>query len=251
MKVSIITVTYNSARYLQECIDSVYEQEYEEIEHIIVDGNSIDNTLDIINRNITKISNYVSEPDSGIYEAINKGIKMATGDVVGILNSDDTFTDRSVVRRIVDGFANSIEIVFANVDFISSKTGKIVRHYSSKQFSPWMFRFGFMPAHPSFYTYRRNFEKYGFYRVDMKISGDFELLLRYLNINKLSHKYFDDTWVNMRIGGVSTSGFKSIALLNREIKKACKINGIYTNSLLIYSKYIIKWKSFITGNKSK
>ena len=195
MKVSIITVTYNSARYLQECIDSVYEQEYEEIEHIIVDGNSIDNTLDIINRNITKISNYVSEPDSGIYEAINKGIKMATGDVVGILNSDDTFTDRSVVRRIVDGFANSIEIVFANVDFISSKTGKIVRHYSSKQFSPWMFRFGFMPAHPSFYTYRRNFEKYGFYRVDMKISGDFELLLRYLNINKLSHKYWEE---NMR-----------------------------------------------------
>jgi glycosyltransferase involved in cell wall biosynthesis len=250
MKVSIITVTYNSARYLQECIDSVYEQEYEEIEHIIVDGNSIDNTLEIINRNITKISNYVSEPDSGIYEAINKGIKMATGDIVGILNSDDTFTDRSVVRRIVDGFANSIEIVFANVDFISSKTGKIVRHYSSKQFSPWMFRFGFMPAHPSFYSYRRNFEKYGFYRVDMKISGDFELLLRYLNINKLSYKYFDDTWVNMRIGGVSTSGYKSITLLNREIEKACKINGIYTNSLLIYSKYIIKWKSFIIKKKN-
>ena len=251
MKVSIITVTYNSARFLQECIDSVYEQEHEEIEHIIVDGNSTDITVEIINRNIKKISNYVSEPDSGIYDAINKGIKMATGEIVGILNSDDIFTDKGVVRRIVEGFTYGFEIIFANIDFISSKTGKIVRHYSSKQFSPWMFRFGLMPAHPTFYTYLRNFEKYGFYRVDMKISGDFELLLRYLNIYKLSYKYIDDIWVNMRTGGVSTSGFKSITLLNREIQQACKINGIYTNRLLIYSKYIIKWKSFIVRNMSK
>lgn len=245
MKVSIITVTYNSARFLQDCIDSVYDQEYEEIEHIIVDGNSTDNTVEIINTNIKKISKFISEPDSGIYDAINKGIKMATGEIVGILNSDDIFTDKGVVRRIAEGFTNGSQIVFANIDFISSKTGKIVRHYSSKGFSPWMFRFGFMPAHPTFYTYRRNFEKYGLYRIDMKISGDFELLLRYLNKYKLSYKFVDDTWVNMLTGGVSTSGFKSIILLNREIKQACKSNGVYTNSLFIYSKYLIKWKSFI------
>ena len=176
MKVSIITATFNSEKYLEQCLHSVSSQTYHDIEHIIIDGVSTDTTEEIINRNLESISKYVSEPDLGLYDAINKGIKLASGQLIGILNSDDFFTDQDVIKQVVYEFENNdVQTVYADVDFIDQKSSKIVRFYSSKFFKPWMFQFGFQPAHPTFYTYRKNFLKYGLYRTDMKISGDFEL----------------------------------------------------------------------------
>lgn len=247
MKVSIITAAYNSEKYIQHCIRSVIEQDYPDIEYIIVDGKSTDTTPDIIQLYEHKISKWVSEPDMGIYDAINKGIRMATGDIVGIMNSDDFFSDKNVISRVVTAFkGNTVSIVYSDIDFIENDDAdKIIRHYSSKYFKPWMFGFGFQPAHPTFYTYRNNFDEYGYYRTDLKIAGDFELLVRFVYKNGLSYKYIKDNWVKMRLGGASTSGIKSIIKLNNEILKVCKMNNLYTNILMIYSKYIIKWWGFV------
>ena len=247
MIVSIITATFNSEKYLRSCIESVIEQDYLDIEYIIVDGKSTDSTLEIIKLYKSKISTWISEPDQGIYDAINKGIMLAKGDIVGILNSDDLFFDKNVVSRIVNAFKNiDTEIIFADIDFIENYNNKkVIRHYSSKHFKPWMFRFGFQPAHPTFYTYRKNFDQYGYYRTDLKIAGDFELLLRFVYKRGLSYKYINDSWVKMRIGGASTSGIKSIIKLNKEILIACRMNNLYTNIFLIYLKYAIKWWGFV------
>lgn len=246
MKVSIITVTYNSESFLKSCIESVLNQTYKEIEHIIIDGNSNDATLDLI-RGYRHLK-WISEEDSGIYDAMNKGIKLATGDIIGILNSDDFFADNDVVKRIMEQFSSSSEIdaVYSNVCFVERyNIDKKIRYYSSRFFKPYMFKFGFQPAHPTFYVKRELFKKYGLYRTDLKIAGDFELLLRFLLKNKVKSQYVNDLWVKMRVGGASTSGLSSVIQLNSEIIKAHDFNNLHTNKLLIYSKYFIKWWGFL------
>lgn len=245
MKVSIITVTFNSQEFLEKCIDSVKNQIYQDIEHIIIDGISTDNTLNIIKKNSN--IKWISEDDYGIYDAINKGIKMATGDVVGILNSDDFLADGNVIQRIVSAFnTQKVDSLFANVIFVDRyDTSKKVRFYSSKHFKPWMFKFGFQPAHPTFYAKRELFEKCGYYRIDLRIAGDFELLLRFLFKKNVTYRYINEVWVKMRVGGVSTSGISSVKKLNAEILKAHKLNDLYTNILFVYSKYLIKWWGFL------
>jgi len=245
MKVSIITVTYNSESFLESCISSVRNQSYKDIEHIIVDGGSQDGTMKIVKR--FKHLTYISEQDSGIYEAINKGIRLATGELIGVLNSDDIFSDNNVVESIVKQFDGSkLSAVFANVQFVlRNDINKKVRFYSSKFFRSWMFKFGFQPAHPTFYARKELFERLGCYRTDLKIAGDFELLLRFLLKGGVKYEYVNEVWVKMRIGGVSTSGFQSVFQLNEEIIKAHQLNGLYTNKALVYSKYLIKWWGFI------
>ncbi len=245
MKISIITVTYNSELYLESCIQSVKNQSYSNIEHIIIDGNSKDGTLQII-KSYDHLK-YLSEPDSGIYDAINKGIKFSTGSVLGILNSDDILADEKVIERIAKKFEDAnLGAVFSDVQFVKrNNIDKPMRYYSSKFFKTWMFKFGFQPAHPTFYVRNVLFEKFGTYRTDLKIAGDFELLLRFLLTNKVPYQYVEDLWVKMRVGGVSTSGFKSMVLLNKEIIKSHEVNGLYTNRFMVYSKYLIKWWGFI------
>lgn len=246
MKISIITVTYNSAAFIEHCMSSVIQQTYKDVEYIVIDGKSTDGTISIVKS--FKDVVYISERDNGIYDAINKGIALATGDVVGILNSDDFFADNDVLSRISAEFLKdpSLDAVYSDVSFVEEPDlSKSVRHYSSKKFRPGMFRFGFQPAHPTFYARKELFKKYGMYRTDLKISGDFELLLRFLYIQKISYKYIDDLWVKMRTGGVSTSGINSVLRLNAEIIKACEINNVYTNRIMVYSKYLVKWWGFL------
>lgn len=247
MKITIITATFNSEKYINNCLVSVAKQDYFDIEHIVIDGLSSDNTLNQLN-NYNHIAKTISAPDKGIYDAINKGIKIATGDIVGILNSDDFFADDAVVSRIAASFKkyDQLEAVYADVNFVDRENiDKTVRHYSSKYFKPSMFRFGFQPAHPTFYAKREVFEELGLYRTDLKIAGDFELMLRFILKNKIKYKYVNDVWVKMRTGGVSTSGVSSVVKLNNEIIKAHKINGLYTNKLFVYSKYLFKWWGFV------
>lgn len=246
MKVSIITVVYNN-ECIGTAIDSVIRQDYPFIEYIIVDGGSTDRTLDIIAAYRSRIHKVVSEPDMGIYDAINKGIKMASGDVVGLLHADDFLADNQVISRIARVFeahpglkAAYADVVFTHRDDLS----KVTRYYSSKHFKPWMFKFGFQPAHPTFYVERKLFAEYGLYSTRYKIAGDFELLMRFLYIHKVKALYVKDVWVKMRMGGVSTAGVKSLLTLNGEILQACKSNEVYTNMLMVYSKYMVKWWGF-------
>lgn len=248
IKVSIITVVYNNEKTIGYSLISVLNQVFKNIEHIVIDGGSSDNTLKEIQKYEKYISTIVSEPDQGIYDAINKGIKLSKGDIIGVLNSDDFFADDFVIDRIVKEFQSDkeLEAVYADVQFVERNSiNKVVRNYSSRFFKTWMFRFGFQPAHPTFYARKALFEKSGYYRTDLKIAGDFELLLRFMKKNKIRFKYINDIWVNMRIGGVSTSGLASILKLNNEILEAHKINELYTNKIFVYSKYLIKWWGFI------
>ncbi|MCX6254224.1 MAG: glycosyltransferase family 2 protein [Bacteroidia bacterium] len=242
LSVSIITVSHNSIGTISDTIKSVLGQTYPNIEYIIIDGSSTDGTIELINSFSKRISKFVSEPDVGIYDAINKGIRLATGNIVGILNSDDFFYDNNVIEKVVKSFnENKIDGLYGDVQFVDPiKTSKIIRYYSSKHFKTWKFKFGFMPAHPTVYLKREIFEKLGYYKTDYKIAADFELLIRFMYINKIKCKYLEMPFVAMRSGGVSNKSFKSNFILNKEIARACKENGIKTNYFFIYSKYLSK-----------
>ena len=250
IKVSIITVSFNSVATIPDTINSVVNQSYPNIEYIIIDGASSDGTRDVINSYGQKITKFTSESDNGIYDALNKGIKLASGDIVGILNSDDFFYNSMVIEKIVKAFIdNRIDAVIGDVQFVDPvQTSKVVRYYSSKKFNLSKFRFGFMPPHPSFYVKRELFEKLGYYKTDYKIAADYELLLRFLSIHGIKCKYLGIPFVSMRTGGVSNKSISSNITLNKEIARACRENGLRTNYLFIYSKYITKVFEFF-GNR--
>jgi glycosyltransferase involved in cell wall biosynthesis len=250
--VSIVTVSYNCKETISDTIKSVLAQTYSKIEYIVIDGASNDRTTDVIKSFGNSISKFISEPDRGIYDAINKGIKLATGDIIGILNSDDFFYDNGVVEKIVNAFYNNeIDAITGDVQFVDRiNTSKITRYYSSKKFSISKFKYGFMPAHPSFYVKRELFEKLGYYKTDYKIGADFELLIRFLYINKIRFRYLEMPFVSMRTGGVSNKSIFSNYTLNKEILRACKENGIHTNYLNIYSKYFLKMFEFLDYGRS-
>jgi glycosyltransferase involved in cell wall biosynthesis len=242
MKVSIITVTLNSAKTIKDCIVSVNSQTFSNIEHIIVDGGSKDNTIDIIRSMPGRVVRLVSEPDKGMYDAMNKGINMATGDIIGILNSDDFFSSANVITKVAEVFEkNGIEAVYGDVHFVHpDNLNKCVRYYSSGIFKPSLFRFGFMLAHPSFYMKKDCYEKYGLYSVDYTIASDYDLLIRYLYSNKVKTKYIKMDFVTMRTGGISNRNFRSRITLNKEIVMACRKYGIYTNLFMVSLKYFYK-----------
>ena len=244
MKVSIITATYNSALTVRDTIESVLRQSYENIEYLIVDGASKDNTLEIVKEMESQFDgrlHYISEPDKGIYDAMNKGIKMATGDVVGILNSDDFFTSDDVIAQVADAFESdeSNDAVYGDIHFVKDENlKKCTRYYSSKSFRPWLLRFGFMPAHPSFYCKKEVFEKYGLYDLQYRTSSDFEMMVRLLGKYKIKTKYLPLDFVTMRTGGESTAGLESKKKVNNDIARALKAHGIYTNQAMQALRYV-------------
>lgn len=242
MKVSIITCTYNSEKTVEDTIRSVNQQTYSNIEHIIVDGLSNDNTLKVIEANKTERQRVISEKDYGIYDGMNKGIRLSTGDIIGILNSDDFFSSTDIVEKIVNSIKkNNVDAVYGDVHFVNPKNvNKSIRYYSSKIFNTSLFKFGFMPAHPSFYAKRELYDKYGLYDINYKIASDFDLLIRYLYKERINTRYLPIDFVTMRIGGASTKNLKSKLTLNLEIIRSCKRNGIYTNLFILSFKYLYK-----------
>ncbi len=246
MKVSIITTTFNSAGTVATTLDSVARQSWPEIEHIIIDGASKDNTLDIV-RSFPHVAYVVSERDHGLYDAINKGIRLCTGDVVGILNSDDFFPQDNVVETIAEAFQDrGVDAVFGDIAFIRpGNLKKIIRLYSSKKFTPSKFAYGYMPAHPSFYARKGLFEKYGLYKQDYHIAADYELLMRFIYKHKIAYRYINQTLVYMRTGGISNKNWKSRYTLNREIIRACRENGVNTNMAILSAKYVNKIFEYI------
>lgn len=242
MKISILTVSYNSASTIQDTIESVKSQEYKDIEYIIIDGNSTDGTVDIIKANAAHVTKWISEPDKGIYDAMNKAVKLATGEVVGILNSDDYYADTTILSHVAKAFEDpAIDAVFGNLVFVDpSNLNKVVRTYSSGHWHPKKLSWGFMPAHPTFFVRRKYYEQFGLFKTDYKIAADYELLIRFLYVHKLTYTYLPLTMVKMRRGGVSSRSWKSNVILNNEIMRGCRENGIYTNVVMVYSKYFRK-----------
>lgn len=245
MKVSIITTTYNSENTIRDTLESVLKQTHQDIEYILVDGLSKDETTEIIKAYEPKFNGklrWISDEDNGIYDALNKGIRMAKGEVVGILNSDDFFTSNDVLERIVKTMQlNKCDAVYGDIHFVKdSDLTTCVRYYSSLPFRRWTMRMGFMPAHPSFYVYKNIYEKLGLFSLEYKIAADFELLLRFIFVNRIKTIYIPMDFVTMRQGGVSTSGLKSHITIFKEHLKALKANNVYSNTLFLGLRYLYK-----------
>lgn len=208
LKISLITVSYNAENTISRCIESVIRQTFKNIEYIVIDGGSTDKTTEIINRYKTQISLFLSEPDEGIYDAMNKGIKMASGHIIGMLNADDYFADNDILTTIAQAFnQENTEILYGDLDYIDSQN-KIIRKWRSGEFSHKMFNWGWMPPHPTFYCKRGLFQKYGFYSLEYGTAADYELMLRFMYHHKLNAFYLKKVMIKMNIGGVSNKNIK-------------------------------------------
>ena len=247
--ISIITATFNSAKTLKDTIQSVLRQTNKDFEYLIIDGGSTDETIDIVKSYESEFSGrlkWVSEKDQGIYDAMNKGIKMASGDVVGILNSDDYFTSDDILQTVADAFkCQEIDAIYGDIHFIrDGNPQKCIRYYSSRMFRPFWLRFGFMPAHPSFYCKREVYERAGGYRLDYAIGSDYDMMVRLFKKYKIVSRYINKDFVTMRTGGASTRNVKSRLTLIKEDVRACRDNGVYTNELFICMKFLYKMFEF-------
>jgi glycosyltransferase involved in cell wall biosynthesis len=245
MKISIITVCYNSASTIEKTILSVANQTYKNIEYIIVDGNSHDGTLAIVKKHEDKISKWISETDNGLYDAMNKGVRLATGDIIGILNSDDTFNSISVLEQVANfHLQNNIEASVG--DIIQHKAnGKTVRLYSSKYWSPEKLEIGFMPPHPSIFLKKDLFRKFGNYDLGFKIGADYELITRFFLKNNITWEYSGIATTAMLVGGLSSSGTSSYKLISKEIQKALSMNGILFSPFKIRMRFLWKIVGFL------
>ena len=250
MKISIITTSYNSDQTISDTIKSVLIQSYKNIEYIIIDGLSKDNTIKIIKEYEPQFDGklkWISEKDNGIYDAINKGITIASGDIIGVLNSDDFFTSPFIIESIVKILNNNknIDAVYGDVNFVKSEdTNRNVRYYSSKIFKRSLMRIGLMPAHPTFYCKKECYLKYGLYKSNYTICADFDLLLRFIYINNISIRYIQLDMVTMRTGGVSTNRLKSHITIMKEHLRSFKENNLYTNVLILSIRYLYKLMEF-------
>jgi glycosyltransferase involved in cell wall biosynthesis len=242
MKVSLITVTYNSGLYLEDCIRSVMRQQFAEIEHIIIDGGSSDNTLDIIRRYEPHISRWISEKDKGMYDAINKGIHMATGDIVGILNSDDILASEDVVHSIVNCFnQHELDAVYGDLVYVNkTNTNKVVRLWKGLAYSRLHFKYGWMPAHPTFYLRRELIDDIGGYQSHYFTAADYEFMSRYMYCYRISARYLPKLIVKMRVGGQSNISLRSRLRANRRDYLAMKKNKIPFPFLVSLLKPVIK-----------
>lgn len=251
MKVSIITAVYNRENTIIDAIHSIQAQTYTNIEHILVDGASTDCTVEVIKKYLTPSMTCISEPDGGIYDAINKGIKRSTGQVIGLLHSDDIYASESVIAQVVAEFSDpNIDAVYADATFFrDSRPNKVIRHYRSDRFRLETLPWGWMPAHTTIFFRREVFECHGFYKIDYKIASDMEFIARVFSAPNFQAKYIPTVWVRMRSGGASTSGLKSTIILNLEVLRALRENGVKTNMVKILSKYPLKLLEFFVRNR--
>ena len=246
MRISIITVCYNRKNTIEKAMKSVFDQDYLDIEYIIVDGNSTDGTKEIIESYRDKISKYISEPDNGMYDAINKGLKLATGDVIGLMHSDDEFYDEKAVSRIVTRFKYdpSIEGVYGDGVYVSNDAQeRMIRNRIGGAFSRQRIKSGWLPLHPTVYLKRKIFAKYGLYNVDFKIASDTEFLLRYLYKYKVKMSYINSYIVKMRMGGMSTNFKRAFEVLYEDYK-IYKFHGL-APFLVVFLKKSIALKQYL------
>ena len=249
MKVSIITVVFNGAEHIRDCIDSVLGQTYSDIEYIVVDGKSTDGTIEIVQSYGTKIVRFVSEPDKGLYDAMNKGIRLATGDVVGLLNADDFYRHNRVIANAVALFQKTgSDGVYGDMLYVDRyNTQKLKRYWRSGWYTDNAFAWGWMPGHLSFFARRDLYERYGLFRLDLKSAADYELLLRFIHKNKAKLSYMNEVTIVMREGGISNSSLKNRLRANGEDKLAWELNGMKPYFFTLWLKPLRKLKQFVSN----
>lgn len=253
MKVSIITVVYNNVATICSAIESILSQTYLNKELIIIDGGSTDGTLEKVVAYGNQINVVISEPDNGIYDAMNKGLSLATGDVVAILNSDDLFSTSFVLENVIHKFKHTkAEGVFGDLDYVHAHdVSKVFRRWISGNYKPGSFLKGWMPPHPTFFVKKTVYDKHGFFDTSFKIAGDYELMLRFIHLNNIELAYLPEVLVKMRTGGVSNSGVKNRVLGNLEDRRAWKVNGIKPHFYTLYFKPLRKVFQFMGTAKFK
>lgn len=249
MKISIITVTYNSAATIGDTIESVLKQSYPDLEYIVIDGVSKDHTMEIVNSYLPKFKGRmkcISEPDKGIYDAMNKGLNLATGDIIGILNSDDLYTDNKVIEKIISLFEmTSVDCVYADLYYVNKEnTNQIVRHWVTNEYIPGAFKKGWHPAHPTLFVRKEIYRKYGLFNLDFSLAADFELMLRLFERYNITSAYLPEPIVRMRLGGATSKNIQNIIKQNIECYKAFKTNKIKVSVLYPFYRVLPKLKQF-------
>ena len=234
MKVSIITVTFNSISVINDCLDSISSQEYDNIQHIVIDGASTDGTLSILESKNSQINILISKPDNGIYDAMNKGIKIATGDIIGFLNSDDFYPNNKVISKVVKEFEKDsfLDACYSDLIYVDQfNTSKTIRYVKSSKFQEGLFSKGWCPPHPTFFVRRSVYKKFGNFDLSYKFASDVDLMMRFLEKYKIKSKYIPEVWVKMRMGGVTNKNLKNIWLQNKEIIHSFNKNNLSVNLL--------------------
>lgn len=246
MKMSIITACYNSAATVRDTLNSVAAQDYGDIEHIIVDGASSDNTLDIV-REFSHVKKVVSEKDKGIYDAMNKGISLATGDVVGILNSDDVYSNAQVISRVMKTFEiEHADVLYADLQYVQyNDLNKVTRTWHSGSYTKRKFYFGWMPPHPTFFVRREVYKQVGNFNCSLKSAADYEFMLRVLLKNDFRVSYIPEVIVKMRTGGMSNATLRNRLRANREDREAWRINNVRPYFFTIPFKPLRKVLQFV------
>lgn len=246
-KISVITTTYNSASTIEDTLKSVIGQDYPNVEYIIIDGLSKDNTLEIVNKYKDKIAKIISEKDSGIYDALNKGINAATGDIIALLHSDDFYMDNTVLSKVAAEFEKTkAESVYGNLYYVNKdNTDKIVRKWVSGKYKHGMFLNGWMPPHPAFFVKRACYEKYGMFNLQFRSAADYELMLRFLHKHKITTSYIKQYLVKMRTGGQSNASVKNRVKANQEDREAWTVNGLKPRIYTLTFKPLRKIIQFI------
>jgi len=242
VKVSIITSCFNSEKTIEDTIQSVLLQTYPNIEYIIIDGKSKDKTLEIVNNHKDKITKVTSEEDNGIYDALNKGINLATGDIIGFLHSDDIFAHSNVIENIVEMFQETeTSAVYADLHYVSREnTNKIIRNWKSGEYKYGMFLNGWMPPHPTVYIKKDVYNQFGTFNLDFKTAADYELMLRFFHKHKVKLTYLNEVTIKMRVGGESNATIKNRINANKEDRKAWKINNIKPRFYTLWFKPLRK-----------
>ncbi len=240
LKISLITVTFNAEKTIERCIQSVINQSYPNVEYIVIDGNSSDKTSQVISKYRSHIQAFISEPDRGVYDAMNKGIKIATGDIIGMLNSDDFFADDDILLSVAEAFKqHSIRILYGDLDYVNA-AGKIIRKWRSGNYAKSAFNRGWMPPHPTFYCKKELFYEYGFYSLDYGTAADYELMSRFMFKNSISAFYLPRVMVKMELGGESNKSLTNRVKASLNDLRAMKTNGIRVPWIVMFFKPLRK-----------
>jgi len=249
LKISIITVCFNSAATIRDTIESVRDQSYRNREFIVIDGNSTDHTLSIVKEFDDEVSCLVSEPDQGIYDAMNKGIRLASGDVIGFINADDFYASNDVLGNVAEIFRHpGVDACYGDLCYVREfDTQSVVRYWRSSEYRPGIFTNGWCPPHPTFFVRRKIYERFGGFDLNYRIAADFELMMRFLEVHQVRARYLREVLVKMRMGGTTNRSLKNIARQNGEILRALKKHGLAANPFAFFGKKIIsRGRQFIT-----
>jgi len=253
MKISIITVCYNAADTLGDTLDSVASQNYSDVEHIIVDGGSVDGTEEVVKDKGWRVAVWRSESDQGVYDGMNKGLLLASGEVIGFLNADDVYMHSDVLTKVAATMADpAIDACYANLVYVDRKQiSRVIRHWTSQNYAPGLFEKGWMPAHPTFFVRKSVYERLGGFNLRYRLQSDFDLALRFISIHDIRTRFIPEVWVRMRMGGMSNNSIRNVIRGNIEAYSSCRANGLKVPLWFILSKVFSRLPQFVKAYRMK